>query len=752
MSAEMKEFKIECSWDAEVMKSMLNDDTITKADRKRLKQIKEDAINHNTKTDIYKWTNGGCFGRLYAKNSLQTMSKHIRNPLLARNCFELDMVNCHYRFLYQIGSDYGLKTDEIKKYLDNREECLSALHNDRKVSKKLYLMCQYGGNVPELNNLSTECKNIVARLKNDDKWKECFEYSKKEYKKKNNTYKSLDHSFLSFVLQTIECQCIQSIIDFLEQYEPSKFIINMILHDGLIIRNNDAMTDELMVEIEKHVNDETNWDIKLAKKALKHNYNSVELCVVSNEQEASQLVYDTYKNDIVRADDDWYVRLPNTNHYSKGERALRTLVKKMDIYKVGKDSFVEFSQTDKGMNSIVNYLNKNCDDIFPIHSTFIDEVNSRTEGLLFYKDKYWDFSKRMFIDINKNNIPIIYEDRLSPNLNDITQKEIDEYKKKFLNMYNEPELKLFLRALSRALAGHRNDKCWYVLNGLRNSGKGVLQDQVIHAFGSQVANFDMPMIKTNNKQDASDRRWVITTLCHIKRIAFSNEVEQIKGIDPTIDGGCVKKVLASGGDIVKTRGHFKDEMDTRFNAIVFASMNGNPVCNPADALMNCINFKMPYKFVDNPTDIIEKQGNKNIKNELKTDRYRDIFTKLVFDAYDNAIQEKDYTEEIKSSNDDICKENPSEPLVILRKRVRLPTEEEKDKDDYTYFKDIKHLFTPAKMSDNALGRFLKDRGFVKVLKTVFKKNDTVAYKLKIINDEIDTTDALIEDENVVNPE
>jgi hypothetical protein len=108
---------------------------------------------------------------------------------------------------------------------------------------------------------------------------------------------------------------------------------------------------------------------------------------------------------------------------------------------------------------------------------------------------------------------------------------------------------------------------------------------------------------------------------------------------------------------------------------------------------------------------------------------------------------------MKLSKDDICRENPSEPLVILRKRIRLATDEEfKNKDDWTSFKDIKHLFSPARMSDTALGRFLTDRGYVKVMKTTFKRNDTVAYKLKIVNDEVDTADALMEDESVVNPE
>ena len=48
------------------------------------------------------------------------------------------------------------------------------------------------------------------------------------------------------------------------------------------------------------------------------------------------------------------------------------------------------------------------------------------------------------------------------------------------------------------------------------------------------------MMKTNNKQDASERRWVITLLCHIKRLAFANEVKTINGLDPVLDGGDIK--------------------------------------------------------------------------------------------------------------------------------------------------------------------------------------------------------------------
>ena len=135
------------------------------------------------------------------------------------------------------------------------------------------------------------------------------------------------------------------------------------------------------------------------------------------------------------------------------------------------------------------------------------------------------------------------------------------------------------------------------------------------------------MMKTNNKQDASERRWVITLLCHIKRLAFANEVKTINGLDPVLDGGDIKKVYASGGDDIVVRGHFGNEMIVKNNCTSFFSLNGNPTTSPLDALNNCIAYEMPYKFVDFPQDISEKQRIEYIpaNDVIYQERYKTSF-------------------------------------------------------------------------------------------------------------------------------
>jgi hypothetical protein len=490
----------------------------------------------------------------------------------------------------------------------------------------------------------------------------------------------------------------------------------------------------------------------LDKKELPHNYVVDNVLLANCEQHACELIYNKHHKNIVRAVDDWYIHLPHTNHWSKGEGALRVLVKGMEIWKATNNGVVPYSHTKSGLNAIIEYLTTSCDNLFPVNKTFIDDVNKKTEGMVFYTDMYYDFKCSMFRQIQSCNLPIVYIDRTAPDLGSISNKEIENYKEKYLNMFEKDELSIILRTFARALAGHISDKVWYSMCGLRNTGKGVFQHIFGYSFTEYVANIDMPMAKTSNKQDASDLRWVITTGCHLKRVAFSNEVQAINGLDPIIDGGVIKKVIASGGDTILARAHYKDEISVKNNTITFASLNGSPNTEPKDALSNCIPFRMPYKFVDNPNDITEKKSDDTIKYKIITERNRDIFTKILFDAYGNKVLAKDLTERMKEDLNEICFGNVNEPLYILRNKFRKPTQEEfENKEDWTSFNEIRHIFKPAKMTDTKLGRFLKERGYTKVNKSINKKNDTVAYKIKVVIDTVDGADAEPDDE-VASPE
>ena len=97
-------------------------------------------------------------------------------------------------------------------------------------------------------------------------------------------------------------------------------------------------------------------------------------------------------------------------------------------------------------------MTKNCSDLFPVNENFIRDVNQKTKGLVFYLDKYYDLKTKYWFAIQTDNLPIVYENRLAPDLSTITDFDVRVFTQQFLNTLNEKELRIALRALSRALA------------------------------------------------------------------------------------------------------------------------------------------------------------------------------------------------------------------------------------------------------------------------------------------------------------
>ena len=189
----------------------------------------------------------------------------------------------------------------------------------------------------------------------------------------------------------------------------------------------------------------------------------------------------------------------------------------------------------------------------------------------------------------------------------------------------------------------------------------------------------------------------------MKRIAFSNEDSSIDGHDLKIDGDVMKKVV-SGGDPITCREHYKGEVELYNNCSLFVFLNSMRDSSPADAMLTCVPFKMPYKFVSNPSDICEKQGNNDIKQEIKTNRNVDIITKILFDAYGDVITENDFTPSMAEEYKEVCLDKGTEAPSILRNRFV------NNCNGWVSFSELKCIFKPAQLSDTKLGVFLKERG------------------------------------------
>ena len=144
-------------FDIDMMEKLLCDQRFSKSDIQRLRTYKKNRIFGNVVEVVYNFGKG-CeeneLGRLYAKNNigLQSFPRELRNPLLAKHYWDIDMENCHFCLLVKIGNDWNIKVDNIRYYVENRDKCLQMVSMDRKIAKTAYLKVAYGGKVSNDEN------------------------------------------------------------------------------------------------------------------------------------------------------------------------------------------------------------------------------------------------------------------------------------------------------------------------------------------------------------------------------------------------------------------------------------------------------------------------------------------------------------------------------------------------------------------------------------------------------------------------
>ena len=103
----------------------------------------------------------------------------------------------------------------------------------------------------------------------------------------------------------------------------------------------------------------------------------------------------------------------------------------------------------------------------------------------------------------------------------------------------------FLNWIARSVAGHVEEKCWYIGLGNRNSSKGVLYDALKNAFEDYVCSFnaeELLITRVGDGDIAKKLGWTVPL--EFKRLYFSNEIktEDNQGHKLKLDGASIKKI------------------------------------------------------------------------------------------------------------------------------------------------------------------------------------------------------------------
>lgn len=283
-------------FDDDNMKHILNDDRFNKNDRIRLSNYNKHRRSGSTIVVEYKLAdevNEYNIGRLYPTDGigLQSFRFDIRNPLLEKWYWDIDMENSHPCIAEKICIDYDLQHQAITNYVNNRNEILSKISNDRKTAKTEILKILYGGDIKLYNNFY---ENQVGEIKQEgfeilNNLKREFNILQDEIWNRNSHLhkikiggKSLDKkpnkksSLMALIFQTKERKLLMMIDFVLRELYNRQFSI--LIHDGGLIQKKEGenqFPQEILNNVSNIITQFTRIKTRLTQKRIEYEWQPI---------------------------------------------------------------------------------------------------------------------------------------------------------------------------------------------------------------------------------------------------------------------------------------------------------------------------------------------------------------------------------------------------------------------------------------------------------------------------------------------
>ena len=665
-------------------KKLTDKDNKPRSDYSYLKSYVKSVIESDGKCKVnYGFVENKSFGRLQSKNnSIQRIFNPIRGLLFDGITYDLDMSNAHPNILVNLCNKHNIKCDKIVDYIENREKRLGELVSEYNITradaKSLFLQCINKEDITtkirsktiknkffiEFDKQSTEIINSMYEL-----YKKEYEHfvTDKSYNKKG--------SILNLLLCKVENEYLQKAIKCLTSH---KIEVCALMFDGCMIYKGDYEIESIIKELNKIFKDKKiTWTVKDHSTVLKKPFDELDIKFV-DEKYANDMVELTHyildnklKNRIYKCNSDvFYISDKKIISDSKEIKTeLVNMITDQDYFIVNIVIDAKGEEVDKTKK--VSKIKSDVDDLIsfilakaPRNDRFVKDVWEYTRFKLFFKNGYYDFIKKEFIEGNQNMTFIKIDRDYNPIRNktayDLIMKRLlcPVFSISDINVDKDRYelMKYFLHRVSRIMASHIEDKAWVSFEGNRNCGKGALTDLLQHCFGDYVGitNIENFIPKTFNSDAAKGLSWLVDF--QFKRLIITQEASSIdkKSSEKTNMSGNAIKKFCSGGDWIQARKNHQDESSFRIQCSLFVCTNDMPDISPADAKEFCDEFHLKSVFV--------KPGDKSFK--LKTIQHYEIdemfksnflsrsdiqeeFVNILFDAYSNKCE---YPEAIKAEN------------------------------------------------------------------------------------------------------
>lgn len=616
----------------------------------------------------YKYSKGkkGASRQIVQGVGLQNLMREMRHTIAKDYYYDIDMVNSEPTLLLNYCIKAILPHEGIKNYIFNREECFKEFSNkfnipieeSKKKVKQAVIKLINGGavscDIDWFNRLEYDVKIFHMRIKNDPNYS--IKYLRMIEEKKG-TGKSAIGSLITDIFFNIENECLLKCIDFLKENDIS--IKHLVLcQDGFMIPKEDInLSDGLLKNMNEYIRKKIGYIVKYTEKPMDEdidisnfsldNNNSLKKkeYIAENDDEASEILLEEMEGNIVFCNNQIWIKTEcDRIYFNDKEQIENELINRcmnLNIMLGKKDKNYSYSKDLSNCKTIVKTaVNKISTRQQYRNEDFYEKLIINTRDKIFFKNGFIQMPEMICINDENDNesiTPVRIPYILPHSLNDI-EGETLVLNKILLPIFGTIEkVNNYLQHIARGITGHIEDKQYCCLDGLRNSGKGVLTDLNHNTFccyfGITSAN-NFLIEKNHTIEDPKKYSWLSQTrwcrLLHTSEIKFDEEDKNIK-----IDGNLIKGKLSSGGDYIEVRDLYQKTIRIKPLSKLFIMCNDLPPISPPDAIQTMSRFRMPNKFINSIEYNNKKTSNTLLKYELEADeKIKDlIFDRNICNAY-----------------------------------------------------------------------------------------------------------------------
>ena len=400
-----------------------------------------------------------------------------------------------------------------------------------------------------------------------------------------------------------------------------------------------------------------------AKKSNLEKYNEImnsgsDVRHCSNDLEAACFVYDDLKDSLKSVcgrifyyKDNIWISEENQVRDAVSHYIMNSNIHTMKNDKTG--VYFPYVQNISKMRNVLDTLilkvNVENDD-----SKLYDKFHKSTRGKICFNDGVLDFKLRTFsVWGHVKREDVCSTMKIDKNFKDYFEHPdhaiIKEIKESVLKPLFGDKIDMALHFLSRALAGHHEDKRWATYLGNRNCGKGLLYEILQSAFQGYVSTFELGNLIYSRKSagmenlDCSKKLYWLIDLEFV-RLAVSQEVpESNTGL--YVNSKIMKKITGGGDEIVARRNY--DRRDTHFRIDTSFMIMGNYslLMDSEDCDENRVEFESVVQFKSKAeidklgescdADEMEryKLADPIIKDKCRTDEWSNAMIYLIFESY-----------------------------------------------------------------------------------------------------------------------